>query len=157
VNDEAIERRTAERFLHRYYAQVVEPASRNAAWDMLTPAFQTSDTVKNRKKYYEYWRMVKQVRVGPVHHVPGEHNRFLTKLTYVLHDGRESRPEKTAFTLVCLPLISKVPLYNCEQEYLRIHDATNPDSLARLFYSVLSPGSIRPVRRSCGHGRAHGL
>jgi len=130
---EPIHPRTARHFLEEYYAQVVKPKTRDKAWDALTPGFQKSDIVRNRKEYDRFWRGVKEVRVGPVDNVTGETNRFLTKLTYVSHSGKEWGPQKTSFQLVCAAWVSKYPFVDCEPKDIKIDYATLPDSLARLF------------------------
>lgn len=128
---EQIERRTAKEFLEQYYSQVVKADGRDRTWEMLTPAFR--DSKVDRKGYEAFWREIRQVRVGAVDHVSGEQNRFLTKLTYVRRDGRVSRPQKTAFVLICDSWVSKNPVQDCGPGDLRIDDATLPDKLANLF------------------------
>jgi hypothetical protein len=129
---ERIHPRTAEQFIRQYYAQVVERDTRDKAWHELTPGFQASRRVQSWEKYDAWWSNVKEVRIGPVQNVTGEPNRFLTKLTYVLHDGRVSKEEKTSFQLVCSSRI-KIPLRNCNLKYIRIDYTNLPDLLARLF------------------------
>jgi hypothetical protein len=130
--EQQIERRTAKAFLEKYYSLVVNAKTRDRAWIMLTPEFQRNHPVKSRKAYDGEWNKVKTVRVGPVHSVNGEKNHFLTRLTYVLRDGRIARPEKLSFELKCNGWMSKQPFVKCDVEHLRLHDAIRPDSLATL-------------------------
>jgi hypothetical protein len=130
--DQQIERRTAKAFLEQYYSRVVNAKTRDLAWNMLTIDFQRNGPARNRSLYEREWRKVRAVRVGAVHHVGGQKNNFLTKVTYVLRDWRESQPEKLSFQLVCKSWVRKQAFRKCSPDDLLLHDATRPDVLARI-------------------------
>jgi hypothetical protein len=130
--DQQIERRTAKAFIEQYYSRVVNAKTRDLAWNMLTPDFQRNGPAKNQRVYEREWRRVRAVRVDAVHHVDGQKNHFLTKVTYILRDGRVSQPEKLSFQLVCNSWVRKQAFRKCAPKDLLLHDATRPDVLARL-------------------------
>jgi hypothetical protein len=132
TNPEIIHPRTARQFLQQYYKEAVKQGRRDQAWGKLTPGFQNSETVKNRREYDKFWSKIKEVRVGSVDNVIGERNRFLTKLTYVSRKDKEWGPRKTTFNLVCSTWASIDPLNNCDPDEIKIDYTTEPARFAEL-------------------------